>query len=631
MKKLFVYVFSIILVSSWAIAQLPTNEEFRAVPQFPQPAEASYAVVGTADNDGHLILWNGDSVYRQETPGGAVLEVIAEGYLGDPAFAAVSPNQDTLLLGTGYGLDGTNQKLYLINLNEPVDFMEGDGIPVPNHYSGAFLSNTLVILDRGKDDFTGTELIVIDTSIPEARNTFVTVVAQPASDGSFRQQVIDKPESSYSSRVFVDRRFDYVYSMDGNALSLHRFDLGAVIDAFESMTMLDWDTDGTEVGTPGTLFSGGVSGLTQLNELVVDGADSNFLGGVQIVQNLPKVEVLTVLDPAGTQPFYNSVYIAELDEIILIDGSFGQPLVGYARETGIAPIPAENACDDEEAVLEQFELLKMDFPALTDDIDEDMVPDTAMLNLFLFTSCRVTGEAVIDASHNAYDQNLEILDLEANAGLVADYREILAVLFSMNADLQTNVISVLMDGGITLTGDYIAVTCSDTDTCLPEFVEDPVVSKGISTRAADEPFSGSGDLDGDTFTNLEEYTNIIAIGGDEDDFAVSAFSDELDGTAGNDTSGGGSCFIAHMNTTANIGNDLQSIRFWRDNVLLENPIGTMVASVYYQSCPSMISASSKINYSGSLLALMGIVLGGVFVIGSRNSKRNLKNSSKRVK
>jgi hypothetical protein len=624
--KAFLFLFSIVslsILSAGAIAQLPTDDEFRPVPQFPQPADGAFAVVGTVTNSGILILWDGDAVYSQEIAGGADLTMIAQGYLGDPGFCAISPNQNMLLLGTGFGTDGTNQKLYLINLNNPVDFEEGDGIAAPDHFSGAFLNNSLVILDRGKDDSSGTELIVVDTTPAPTRSGFVTVLTQPENFDRTRQQVIDKPEDSYSSKVFVDRNRNHVYSMDSNTRTLHRFDLPDVINAFDKMTPLDWDLDGTPIGSPGDLFSGGVSGISSMNDLIVGGSSGfGSPGGVQIAANIPDFEILTTLDPAGTQPFYNVIYNANLDEIIAIDATFGQPLVAYARDTGIAPIPAENPCEVEEMILEQYDLLITDFPDLTDDIDADMIPDAAMLDLFLFVSCRVTDEAVVDATHNAYDQNLEILDDEANAALVEDYREILATLLSMNEMMKSSLIATLSNNGITLTGDYISVTCSDTENCLPEFVEDdePDVTRQTQTRAANEPYSGSGDLDGDATTNLDEYLNVIAIGGDNNDFSVAAFSDRLDGTGAvaDGGSGGGSCLIGYLSTEGYMGIELNVLRNFRNEYLLTNPIGTWFASVYYQISPGLVQGVENGRPAGAPFRTVVLLMGAVVVLCARS-------------
>ena len=49
------------------------------------------------------------------------------------------------------------------------------------------------------------------------------------------------------------------------------------------------------------------------------------------------------------------------------------------------------------------------------------------------------------------------------------------------------------------------------------------------TKAINEPYSAKGDLDGDGTTNLEEYQNIVALGGTPIDFANSAIDPTNDG------------------------------------------------------------------------------------------------------
>jgi hypothetical protein len=50
------------------------------------------------------------------------------------------------------------------------------------------------------------------------------------------------------------------------------------------------------------------------------------------------------------------------------------------------------------------------------------------------------------------------------------------------------------------------------------------------TKAIDEPYSATGDLDEDDVTNLEEYQNIQLLSGTPEDFANSANDPTNDGT-----------------------------------------------------------------------------------------------------
>jgi hypothetical protein len=52
----------------------------------------------------------------------------------------------------------------------------------------------------------------------------------------------------------------------------------------------------------------------------------------------------------------------------------------------------------------------------------------------------------------------------------------------------------------------------------------------VVAKAVDEPYSATGDLDGDGITNLVEYQNIVALGGTPEEFANSANDVMNDGT-----------------------------------------------------------------------------------------------------
>ena len=566
-------------------AEVPDVDDFRVVPQFPQPADGAFGVVGTNIEDGRFLFWDGDTVYLQDTPGGSKLESFATGYLGDPGFIAVNPDNNTALLGAGFG-NGTTANLFLLNLVDPVDFEEGTQIVGPSHFAGAFLNDTLIILDSGKADFSGSELIVLDIFAAATRGTTPrTVMRFPESEKGTRIPIVDKPEMSFASLVHIDRSRNRVYAMDANTTELRWFSLADIILAFNTETPLDWSKDGTPVGTPGDFFSGGVSGVTPDGELVIGGsAGFGMPGGIQFIDPADPVTILDTLDPAGDMPFYNVIYNQVRDQMVAIDATFGVPLQAYATEMGIAPIPAENPSDDDAIIREQTEDFIADFSVLTDDMDADEIPDLATLELFLTVASLYTDEAVIPATRNAYDFNLESLDTEPQAEDIAPYREAIAAFMCISGDMQAAITAILQTGGITLTGTYVAVTCSDIDTCLPEFVEDtdPELRR-VSPRTAEEPYSGSGDLDEDGFTNLQEFNNVIASGGDFIDYVVAAFSDLLSGD--NAVTGGGSgggCIIATAAYGTPLAGELQTIRQFRNQHLLPSKIGAIITDTYYR-------------------------------------------------
>ena len=85
----------VLILFSFSVSALPDDVDFVIAPDFPQPAPGSFTVVGTAQADGRYLLWDGKKLIRQRTPGGDELNVIANGYMGDPAFLAISPSGNT--------------------------------------------------------------------------------------------------------------------------------------------------------------------------------------------------------------------------------------------------------------------------------------------------------------------------------------------------------------------------------------------------------------------------------------------------------------------------------------------------------------------------------------------------------
>jgi hypothetical protein len=91
-----------------------------------------------------------------------------------------------------------------------------------------------------------------------------------------------------------------------------------------------------------------------------------------------------------------------------------------------------------------------------------------------------------------------------------------------------------MDNGVNLTGVYKIVTTVDGE-FMPSAIDGQTLTEGylvfdFPTGPENEPYSGSGDLDGDGFTNLEEYLNIAELNGTPINFAVSAEDPTNDGT-----------------------------------------------------------------------------------------------------
>ncbi len=312
-------------IFSFVMAGPGFAQDLRLVSQWPDIAPGSFGVTGSSLPDGRLILWNGSDVFIQNAPGGATLEIVATGYQGDPSFVAIAPDGYTALLGPGF-----SPMVYLFDTRTPTDFVAGSEIAAPNHFSGAFLNQDLVVMDRGLDDFSASELVVLDLSGTKGDSAWRSVLtfSPPPLE---KMTVLDKPQGSFSSGVFVDAATSTLYVMDAGARELRAFDVADVIAAFDGASLLDWATDGILIGAVGSYFSGGVSGVTSEGYLVIGGSEG-FLapGGVQIVDPSDGM-VLETLDPAGTQGFYSAIYISALDEIVaVVDG------MAYASEAAIA-------------------------------------------------------------------------------------------------------------------------------------------------------------------------------------------------------------------------------------------------------------------------------------------------------
>lgn len=287
-----------------------------ALAGFPTPAPGAFGVTAAPLPDGRFLLWNGDTVFFQSEPGSAVFAPVATGYAGDPGFAAVSPDGHTVLLGAGFSGD-----VYLFDAATPADFSPAALIANQAHFTGTFLTSTLVLLDAGKSDFSGSELTILDISGTKAAP--VTVVRKSAKYAWPKQLVVDKPPFAYSSAMTVDDDAGIVYAMDGNARELRYFSVAALVQAFQSATPLDWETDGTLVGQPGVYYSGGVSGITADGRLVIGGSEGFLLpGGVQLVQPVSGL-VTATLDPSGNHSFYTIAFNPAAQTVLaMVEGAF---------------------------------------------------------------------------------------------------------------------------------------------------------------------------------------------------------------------------------------------------------------------------------------------------------------------
>ena len=560
-----------LMIANTTLAEVPEVDDFRRVPQYPDPVEGASATLGADQSDGRLILWDGDTIYRQEEDAGApgaLFEAIATGYLGEPSFVDLSSDDDEAVLGSG--VDGI---VYWIDISSPDDYEVGAEILVPTHASGVLLSDNLLLLDRAKDDLSGAELVVVDLDATgDTRGVGAAIISKPLASGT--------------AALYVDSKRSTLYAMDSTTRELRSFSVSAIRDAFEELITLDWEIDGTPIGVAGDFLNGGVGGINEDGELIIGGSTGEAMsGGIQYVMPGDPPEILAVLDPAATAPPYIVMFNTDLDQLIAIDATTDPPDV-YATELAVPPILPETPCDDFVEIDAALTVFIDTYANGASDINGDGIPESAIFEMVELISCQSATKTLVLASNMAYDTNLLAIADEASYEELEEVASVIAILMQTGVAMQDMVRALLQDAGITLTETYEVLTCTDEDTCFPEFVEDPDPQlRGTETSV--EEYTTEGDPDFDGFTNLEEYNNVVAMGGTDLDFAIAAVSDELDGTDGLSAGEGGSCFIATAAYGTPLAGEIDTLRSLRDRHLLTTVTGAAFVDIYYRLSPSI--------------------------------------------
>lgn len=299
-----------------------TAETIIPLPNIPQPAPGSYFVTSAPLSDGTFLIWNGNQVFKQTSPRTDVYSMIAEGYQGDPAFIAIRPDGQKVILGQGYSGD-----LYLLDLTNPQNFTPSAVIANISHYYGIFLTSDLLLLDVTKPDFSGSEIHILSISTKNINRTQF-VMSKPGKKE--KDMVIDKPPFAYSATLA--KNGEWVYIMDGNIREIRKFSATSLVNAYNTHTTLDWENDGILIGSPGVYFSGGVSGISIDNLLIVAGSEGFMLpGGIQEINPLTG-EVVRTWDPANNQGYYSAFYNSVSDTILAIVYNSGYLIIRSEQE-----------------------------------------------------------------------------------------------------------------------------------------------------------------------------------------------------------------------------------------------------------------------------------------------------------
>jgi hypothetical protein len=264
--------------------------------------------------------------------------------------------------------------------------------------------------------------------------------------------------------------------------------------------------------------------------------------------------------------------------------------------------------------------LYADFNLKGNDIDTDGIPDDFMLEAMQIVDCFDTDSQLGIAIATAYQINLNMLDSEENALLLADYREAIAALATMNTAMQGVLNQALDVAGLTLSQTYVSVSCDDTGMCMPQPVAGSSLLESFQLfeegrGPIEEPFSGAADIDRDGFTNVEEYERVVAAGGSRSEYAAAVTDPLLDGSAAAPSGGGGGgggCFIATAAYGTPLAAQIDVFRTIRDRQMLGNGIGAAFVDTYYRLSPPL--ARLVADYP-AVASLVRIALWPIVMIG----------------
>ncbi len=190
------------------------------------------------------------------------------------------------------------------------------------------------------------------------------------------------------------------------------------------------------------------------------------------------------------------------------------PLLG----SGIAEDePALSLCDASNLIQSEFDAFKDHFGMSGIDIDGDEFPEFYALALVKAVCPLDAFFEIGAATSTAFDINSMALASEDQFAELIEYKHAVASLMLISENTQAAVRSLLLTNGIELSGTYEAVTGID-GTFMPSAVPGKSLEEGYLVfdsiaKGENEPYSASGDFDGDGVSNLDEYIDVVVNGG----------------------------------------------------------------------------------------------------------------------
>jgi len=307
--------------------------DFERVQGFPGADPDAWGIAVQALPSGLFLVWDGNGIHRQTLVGGEDFDVIASGYVGDPSFMALSPDGHTVLLGGGY-----MRPLMLFDVNNPADYTSDAVLSNSiSHYWGVFLTEDLVLIDKGTDDYTTDELVIVDVS--EETPVAETVMYKPAAGD------LGAGEYAASCALAVDPARTTVYCMSNIYVlpyqvvsnQMKSISVSVLINAYQSKAILDWNTDPTPIGADGQYFTLGPLAVTNNGDILCGGT-----GGVNRVDPASGV-ILDIYNPTGgVWDYYSAAYNPVTDVVLAIAADPGDYQIDnvYAEQGTFAALPA---------------------------------------------------------------------------------------------------------------------------------------------------------------------------------------------------------------------------------------------------------------------------------------------------